>query len=267
MATQNGTAVPPESAQRAREISPQAAPPKKEPQPEKLESLRVYAHSNFFYWWIVWAYGFVCALLTYFDGRTMEFVAGKHLFVHSHAWVGVSFVAVMLIVTFQTNYRLKGAASFIAILVLALAAFILYNLGWWEVIVRIFPTLLIYMNLAFYLTISTVLMALWLLATFVLDSLTYWEFTPGQVTRRQLWGEGAESYDAHGLHIDRVADDILINKVLGLRFLGYGTADLKFTTAAAGGVRDRFTIENVWRANFRDEQIRELVVVRPAVAP
>jgi hypothetical protein len=106
---------------------------------------------------------------------------------------------------------------------------------------------------------------LWLLATFVLDSLTYWEFTPGQVTRRQLWGAGSESFDAHGIHIDRVADDILINKILGLRWLGYGTADLKFTTT--GGMSQRFTIENVWRANLRDEQIRELAVVRPAVAP
>jgi len=258
MATQDGTAAPP------REVSPQAAPPK-QPEPERLQSLRIYSHTNFFYWWVVWAYGFVCALLTYFDGRTVELLAGKHLYVHSQAWVGISFVAVMLIVTFQTNYRLKGSASFIAILVIALAAFVIYNLGWWEVIFRIFPTLLIYMNLAFYLSLSTVLLALWLLATFVLDRLTYWEFTPGQVTKRQLLGEGSESYDAHGIHIDRVADDILINKILGLRWLGYGTADLKFTTS--GAMRDRFGIENVWRANLRDEQIRELAVVRPAVAP
>jgi hypothetical protein len=261
MATENGTAAPPEAANK--EVSPQPAP-QKPLEPEKLQILRVYGHSNFFYWWIVWAYGFVCALLTYIDGRTMELLAGKHLYVHSQAWVGISFVAVLLVVTFFTNYRLKGSASFIAILVIALAAFIIYNLGWWEVIFRIFPTLLIYMNLAFYMSLSTVLLVLWALATFVLDSLTYWEFTPGQVTRRQLLGEGSESYDAHGLHIDRVADDILINKVLGLRFLGYGTADLKLTTA--GAVRERLTIENVWRANLRDEQIRELVVVRPAQA-
>jgi hypothetical protein len=260
MATQDATAAPPETAQQ--EVSPQTSP--KPPEPERLQTLRVYGHSNLFYWWIVWAYGFVCALLTYIDGRTVELIPGKHLYVHSQAWVGVSFVAVMLIVAFFTNYRLKGAASFIAILVVALAAFIVYNLGWWEVVLRIFPNLLIYMNLAFYLSMSTVLLALWALATFVLDGLTYWEFTPGQVTHRNLLGEGSESYDAHGLHIDRVADDILINKVLGLRFLGYGTADLKLTTAGAN--RDRFTIENVWRANLRDEQIRELAVVRPAVA-
>jgi hypothetical protein len=256
MATQNDTAA-------QKEVSPRTPPPK-ELEPEKLQILRIYGHSNFFYWWVIWAYGFICALLTYFDGRTVELFAGKHLFVHSHAWVGLSYVAVLLVVTFFTNYRLKGSASFIGILVLALVAFIMYNLGWWEVVFRILPALLIYMNLAFYLSMSTALLAMWLLATFVLDSLTYWEFTPGQVTHRQLLGEGSESYDAHGLHIDRVADDILINKILGLRFLGYGTADLKLTTA--GAMRDRVTIENVWRANLRDEQIRELAVVRPNVA-
>ena len=250
-----------QDAPAAPEVSPQPIPPKA-PEPERLETLRVYGHSNLFYWWVVWAWGYACALLTYIDGRTVELLPGKHLYVHSEAWVGISFTALLLVVAFFTNYRLKGSASFIALLIIALAAFVIYNLGWWEIISRVFPTLLIYMNLAFYLSMSTVLLVMWALATFMLDRLTYWEFTPGQVTRRNLLGEGSESYDAHGLHIDRIADDILINKVFGLRFLGYGTADLKLTTAGAN--RDRFTIENVWRANLRDEQIRELAVVRPA---
>jgi hypothetical protein len=257
MSTQNGTAASPGPAQ----VSPQPAPGKPEPAPERLQILRVYGHSNFFYWWAVWLYGFVCAVLTYLDGRTLEFLPGKHLYVHAHAWVGVSFVAVLLIVTFFTNYRLKGSASFIALLIIALIAFAMYTFGWWEIVARILPTLLIYMNLAFYLTVSTVLLALWCLAFFVLDHLTYWEFTPGQITRSQLLGEGSESFDAHGLHIDRIADDILINKVLGLRWLGFGTADLKVMTT--GAASRTFVIENVWRANRRDEQIRELAVVRP----
>lgn len=258
MATENGAAAPPEPAQRA--VSPQGS--LKQLEPEKLQILQIYRHSNFFYWWIVWAYGFVCAILTRFNGhRVGELADGKELYVYPEAWLGISFVALLLIVTFFTNYRLKGSASFIMILILALAAFVMYYLGLWEVVFRVFPALLIFMNLAFYVSLSTVLLALWLLATFVLDRLTYWEFTPGQVTRRHRLGEGSESYDAHGLHIDRVADDILINKILGLRILGYGTADMKFMTS--GAVREAFTIENVWNSNLREEQIRELVVVRP----
>jgi hypothetical protein len=239
-----------------------ASEPAKKVQP-KPELLRVYEHSNFFYWWVVWAYGYVCALLTVIDHHTVELIEGKKLYVHSSAWVGISFVAVLLIVVFFTNYRVKGANSVILILGLVVAAFAMYFAGIWAFIFRVFPALLIFMNLAFYLSLSTALLLLWALATFVLDSLSYWEFTPGQVTLRHRLAESSESFDAHGLHLDRIADDILINKILGLRFLGYGTADLKFTTS--GAVRETHTIENVWRANERDDQIRDLIVVRPNV--
>lgn len=262
MATENGTAAPPELARKEVSPQPHAA---KQPEPERLEVLRVYAHSNFFYWWAIWAYGFVCALLTRFDGNRVGALAdGKELFVYPGAWMGLSFVALLLLVAFFTNYRLKGSASIIMILIIAVASLVMYIFGLWEVVFRILPALLIYMNLAFYVSVSTVLLALWLLATFVLDRFTYWEFTPGQVTRRHWLVEGSESYDAHGLHIDRVSDDILINTILGLRWLGYGTADLKMTTS--GAMAKAFTIENVWRATRRDEQIRELAVVRPNVA-
>ncbi len=258
-ATQNGAAAAP-------------APPHAEPEPAqkepsqkaqaKLQVLRVYQHSNFLYWWIVWAYGFFCALLTFFNGRTVNLFADKDLYVHASAWVGISFVALLLVVIFFTNYRVKGANSFIMILGISLAALAMHYVGAWEIIFRSFPALLIFMNLAFYVSLSTALLLLWAFATFVLDRLTYWEFTPGQVTLRHRLAEGSQSFDARGLHLDRISDDILINKILGLRFLGYGTADLKFTTA--GAVRDTFTIENVWRANLRDEQIRELIVVNPS---
>jgi hypothetical protein len=259
MATENGTAAPPQ-----KEVSPQPSAPKPL-EPEKLQSLRIYRHSNFFYWWIVWAYGFACAILTRAYGHQVgELFEGKELWVYPRAWLGISFVALLLIVTFFTNYRVKGANSFIMILGLALIALFMSYMGWWEAVFNILPSLLIYMNLAFYVSVSTVLLGLWVLATLILDHLTYWEFTPGQVTRRHRLSESSESYDAHGLHLDRIADDILINKIIGLRWLGYGTADLKITTT--GATRDTFTIENVWRANLRDEQIRELIVVRPSSA-
>jgi len=38
------------------------------------EEIRVYGHSNLFYWWPVWVLGFLFALLTYFDGHVMAIV-------------------------------------------------------------------------------------------------------------------------------------------------------------------------------------------------
>ena len=148
-ATENGTAAPPEPLKKE--------PLQKEPlqkEPSKLEILHVYQHSNFFYWWIIWAYGFVCALLTYFNGRTVNLFADKQLYVHSSAWVGISFVALLLVVIFFTNYRVKGANSFIMVLGIGLVAFAMHYLGAWEIVFRSFPALLIFMNLAFYVSLS-----------------------------------------------------------------------------------------------------------------
>jgi len=64
-ATEHGTAAPPEHSQQE---ALQQEPLQKEPvqkEPAKLQVIHVYQHSNFFYWWIMWAYGFFCALVTY----------------------------------------------------------------------------------------------------------------------------------------------------------------------------------------------------------
>jgi hypothetical protein len=38
------------------------------------EEIRVYGHSNLFYWWPVWVAGFILAFLTYLDGHVMAVV-------------------------------------------------------------------------------------------------------------------------------------------------------------------------------------------------
>jgi hypothetical protein len=236
----------------------------------KGNRLRVYGHSNFFYWWVVWAYGFVCAAFTVvltkldvtYPGNQV-IPAGKGIVITSHPWIGVSFTGLLLAVAFLTNFRLKGTRSVIAILSIVVLTLAIHELGWWDAILAYFPHLLIFMNLAFYITVSTVLLALWLLATFVLDRLTIYEFTPGQVTRRSLVGDGTESFDATGLHVDRVADDYFINRVLGLGFIpGWGTADMRITTGTTG-VRDKFVIENVLGPGVTDERIRKLMAIKP----
>jgi hypothetical protein len=38
------------------------------------EEIRIYGHSNLFYWWPVWVTGFILAFLTYLDGHVMAVV-------------------------------------------------------------------------------------------------------------------------------------------------------------------------------------------------
>ena len=40
----------------------------------RIEEIRLYSHSDIFYWWPVWALGFFLALLTYLDGGRLAVV-------------------------------------------------------------------------------------------------------------------------------------------------------------------------------------------------
>src|SRR6516164_6949566 len=42
-------------------------------QPQSNE-IRIVSHSNLFYWWPVWAVGFIMGILTYADGHRMAIV-------------------------------------------------------------------------------------------------------------------------------------------------------------------------------------------------
>jgi hypothetical protein len=42
--------------------------------PSEREEIKIVSHSGLFYWWPVWAVGFVLALLTYFDGHRVAIV-------------------------------------------------------------------------------------------------------------------------------------------------------------------------------------------------
>src|SRR5439155_25147219 len=77
--------------------------------------LRIYQHSNLLYWWPIWAYGFLCAALTYVQGIGVGELAasqGKVVLFHPSPWLGISFIALILFVAVFTNVRARGVYSF-----------------------------------------------------------------------------------------------------------------------------------------------------------
>src|SRR5438105_935698 len=62
------TANPPPAAP----VPPQGTP--HEPRPIPSREILVVGHSTLFYWWPVWAVGFVCALFTFFTGDLVALV-------------------------------------------------------------------------------------------------------------------------------------------------------------------------------------------------
>src|SRR6202035_3288250 len=57
---------------------PMSTSPAVQPQvvrgPEGPREIMIVSHSNLFYWWPVWAVGFLMALITFFDGHRMSIV-------------------------------------------------------------------------------------------------------------------------------------------------------------------------------------------------
>ena len=127
------------------------------------ERIIVYQHSDLIYWWVVWVYGFVCALLTWLGGKPVAIAGdGRPVLIYPGAWLGISFVALVLFVLVFTNARARGVKSLVLFLLLTVAGLAIEFLHGWNKLLGYFPLLLVHMNLAFYLLFSGLLLIAWL---------------------------------------------------------------------------------------------------------
>jgi hypothetical protein len=141
--------------------TPPAQPPATTLRPDTQE-IRIVSHSNLFYWWPVWAIGFVLTLLSYFSPYRMAIVpeqtralrqqivqgydtkvdvlvvpvgkalpppgdqpADPHYRIASSTGYGVVYVFVLLLVIFITNVPLRGLWSVVAVVVVVMLTIIL----------------------------------------------------------------------------------------------------------------------------------------------
>jgi hypothetical protein len=219
--------------------------------------LRLYQHSNLIYWWAVWAYGYVCAGLTYAQGVAVPQLAtasGRGVIFHPQPWLGFSFIALVLFVIIFTNVRARGVYSFVLLLLAG-------GIGWgvthvpgidhaigWASLLRI------HLNLAFYLTFSTLLMVTWLFVIVFIDHFTWWRFSPGQVIEEHRIGQATgHAYNTEGMVVRRLPDDFFRHRLLGL-----GTGD--FIVSPPND--DAFEIHNVWKANRQQRKIEDMIAMR-----
>jgi hypothetical protein len=219
--------------------------------------VRIYQHSNLVYWWVVWVYGYFCAALTAVWGRGVKELvtaSGGGVKFHESPWVGFSFIALVLFVIIFTNVRARGVYSFVLLLLAV-------GIGWgiayvpgidtamgWASLVRI------HMNLAFYMTFSTLLMAIWLFVTVVVDHFTWWRFSPGQVIEEHRVGQATgHAYNTEGMVIRRLPDDFFRHRLLGL-----GSGDFLVAPPNA----ETFEIHNVWKANRKQRLLEDMIALR-----
>ena len=149
--------------------------------------------------------------------------------------LGLTYLAILLLLIVFTNVRLRGINSVVALLSVGFITVLLAWFGWWDDIAMLIPYLSVHMNTGFYLVFSTGLLIIWLLMFFVFDRLTYWRIRPGQMTEEHLIGGGAETFDTNGLRFQKHSSDFFRS------ILGLGAGDLTATFEGERALRDRAT--------------------------
>ena len=237
--------------QSLRAPSPRPAVAEALPASTALQEIHVYGHSTLFYWWPAWAFGFVVALLNAGQEKFFATAPGAQ----PSSALGLTYLAILLLLIVFTNVRLRGIQSVVALLSVAFVAVLLAWFGWWDDIAKLVPYLSVHMNTGFYLVFSSGLLIIWLAMFFIFDCMTYWRIRPGQMTEEHLIGGGAESYDTNGLRFQKLSSDFF------RAVLGFGAGDLKATLAGEHGAA--IELANVLFVDGKVRAIEQLISVKP----
>jgi hypothetical protein len=267
--------------------------------PAHRNEIRIVSHSSLFYWWPVWAVGFLMGLLSLFSGQVMITVPAhssfrervdlpgtkeprtvlvipqgeeKHLNVDGNEkpidpylrtvnskTPGVLFCIILLLVITITNVPLRGLWSVIVITLILSVSIILAILHKWEDIFARLGQLDIRINAGGYFVISGVLFILWLLVFTLFDKQIYMVFTPGQLRVRLEIGEAETAYDTTGMTIQKQRSDLFRHWILGL-----GSGDLIVRTA--GAQAHHFDMPNVLFLGRKVKEIEEMLRSRQVVS-
>lgn len=236
----------------------------------------IISHSPFFYWWPVWAVGFLMAGLSYWSGHQIAFVppgtearraarvegvegsrdilivpAGQSLPETADADLkqpqmrmtvsnnpGIIWAMTLCILVFITHVHLRGVWSFIAILILILLTILLAIFGLWDLILRGIQVIDIHISASGYLAISTFLFVLWLITFLLYDRREYMVFSRGQLRVRQAIGLGETVFDTRGMVVEKQRDAVFRHWLLG-----FGSGDLIIHTSGTNA--RQFDMPNV----------------------
>ena len=255
--------------------------------------VRVVAHTMLFYWWPVWAVGFLLAGLTWLGGNYLAIVpagtevvenveggrealvlpAGAHLpkdpdtgkpqapalRVSKRSGFGVVFIVVLLLVVVITNVPIRGLWSWIVILTVLLVTILLALADMWDNILEAAAHSHVYINAFGYLAISLPLLALWLVVVLFFDSKMYMVFAPGQLLVRQDIGSGEVAYDTMGMVVAKRRTDLFRHWLLG-----FGSGDLIVKTAGAHA--QQFEMQNVLFVGSKLKLIQDMLQTREVVS-
>jgi hypothetical protein len=258
-------------------------------------TIKVVSHSMLFYWWPVWAFGFILGFLTLVDGHRLAIVpsdtkirvvsegpqgdtfelnspdhratflrhaastSDKDPFptpVANNKNYGLLYCAILLVVIFCTSVPLRGLWSAITLLLIVLLVLILSMSGLWEPILEGLGRLHMYISAAGYLFTSAVLFILWVVTVFVFDQRRYMIFTPGQFIVHQEVGDLRQVYDTTNVTVEKRRSDFFRHVLLG-----FFSGDVLVQTPGAAG--QTLILPNVLFAASKVRQVADLMKTRP----
>jgi hypothetical protein len=274
------------------------------PTPAAKREIKLISHSMLFYWWPIWALGYILAAITYFDNTRLAIVPDgskvtllakesdektivyrlavsrntKSLEqarlatenpgegppfkprVSERAWMGPVFCVVLLLVILITNVPMRGLWSFLVLMTLALVALIITLIpGGWDAVLSAVFHLHIYINLAGYLFVATVVFLMWIVSVFIFDRRTYMIVTPGQIRVCEHIGASIRSFDTMGIAFEKQRDDLFRHWLLG-----FFSGDLIVRTA--GAERETIRLPNVLWISWRLEEIQDMLREKATVS-
>ncbi|MFO0969916.1 MAG: hypothetical protein U0793_30550 [Gemmataceae bacterium] len=259
-------------------VSP-AAPQAKAPAQEVevggvsgLPDIVIYSHSPILYWWPIWAFGFVLAFMSYWDGGHMAYLPpgseadgggavleAPHDRMAANPYLGTWYFAVLLFVLVFSNVQLRGLWEWVTVLGIGLGLTLVSWLGWWTNVFAWFELVHVHINLAGYVFISSWVLAIWLLSVFFFDRRTYMIFSSGQVRIRDEIGEAEKVYDVTNMTFQVRPNVLIRHRVLGF----YGAGDLVVHTA--GPNPEVIEWPNVLFARSRLKEIQDRLKSREVV--
>jgi hypothetical protein len=234
----------------------QPAPgPSRHPETAEVLQVIVYGHSALFYWWPLWAAGYVMALLTWLHPDQV-IIGSKPETFHASRNLGVIYTLLLLLLIVITSTNVRGLKAALIIVALGFFAILFAYLDWWDEILSLVGREHVYMNLGFYLFSSTVLCVVWLVTVFFIDHLSFWRFRPGQITHEYLGGIVDKSYDTDNMILRKRQDDLFRHWVVGL-----GSGDLHMQTMGGRGVE--LDVANVLFVMGKMSRIERLIATKP----
>ncbi len=217
----------------------------------------VYSHSSIIYWWSIWATSFGASILSFSAGERVD-VGGYSAYIYGDAWLHVLFVVVVAVVMLFTNVRIRGIPGYVVFIMIASSIGALFYTSYWERVFVDVPGSFLALSGSFYAVFGIVFFVAWFLTVFIVDRATYLEVERGQVTDVNMITGETRSYPTLLAQIRCERTDPLVNFVLGMGWIGFGTADIRISVPSDSKESSRtLRIPNVWRGRALKRSIQE----------